>query len=109
MPEKNGIQPSYDQKAFPGKGLVLTASRDARDGSLKIHQDADVWVARLGKGEEAKVALKPGRFAWVQVAKGSVTLNGETLEQGDGASMSKEKEVALKGEKDSEVLVFDLA
>lgn len=108
VPETKGIPPSYEQKSFPGHGLVLAASRDARNGSLRIHQDADVWVARLDKGEEAKLALKPGRHAWVQAAKGSISVNGEKLAQGDGAAISDEKELLLKGGGECEAIVFDL-
>lgn len=107
-PESKGIKPSYEQKAFPGRGLVLAASRDGRQGALKIHADAEVWVARLGKGEEASVALKAGRHAWVQAARGSITVNGEKLAQGDGAAVSGEKELLLKGGEGCEAIVFDL-
>ncbi|MEK7466925.1 MAG: pirin family protein [Planctomycetota bacterium] len=108
VPETKGITPSYEQKAFPGRGLVLAASRDAREGSLKIHQDAEVWVARLKKGEETTLALKPGRYAWVQAAKGEIAVNGEKLAQGDGAAVSDEKELLLKGGSECEAIVFDL-
>jgi len=109
LPERRGLTPSYEQKAFPGTGLTLLASRDERSGSVPIRQDADVWVARLPAGGTADLPLRPGRHAWVQVARGSVALNGEALSQGDGASLSGEKAVSLRAKGDAEVLVFDLA
>ncbi|MCE9584547.1 MAG: pirin family protein [Planctomycetes bacterium] len=109
IPAKEGIAPSYDQKPFPGRGLVLTASQDARKGSLRIHQDADVWAARLAKNEEARLPLRDARYAWVQVSKGSMSVNGKMLEQGDGAALAGESEVVLKGSEECEALVFDLA
>ncbi len=112
FPEKKGIKPGYEQKAFPAAErsdkLRLVASRDGRDGSLTIHQDAELYTTLLSKGGTVSHELKPGRFAWVQVARGEITLNGKALKTGDGASVSGEKSLDLKGSKDAEVLVFDL-
>jgi redox-sensitive bicupin YhaK (pirin superfamily) len=112
FPEKKGQKPVYDQKNFSdaekrGK-LRLIASPDGRDGSVKIRQDNELYATVLGKGESVKHALKPERHAYVQVARGSVTLNGTELETGDGAAISAEKAVELTGVKDAEVLLFDL-
>jgi redox-sensitive bicupin YhaK (pirin superfamily) len=85
------------------------ASPDGRDGSLKIRQDNELYATVLGKGDSVKHALKPERHAYVQVARGSVKLNGQPLAEGDGAAISAEKAVELTGVKDSEVLLFDLA
>jgi hypothetical protein len=110
LPERTGIEPSYEQKSFPLEGrknrLQLLASRDARDGSVLIHQDAALYGGVLEKGNVA-FELRPGRHAWVQVAKGEIKLNGETLVAGDGAAVSDEKRLQLEG--DGEVLLFDLA
>ena len=110
LPESAGLEPSYEQKSFPLEGrknrLQLLASRDAKDGSVRIHQDASLYGTVLDKGS-VDFALSPGRHAWVQVAKGSVKLNGQPLRQGDGAAVSDERSLRLEG--DGEVLLFDLA
>jgi quercetin 2,3-dioxygenase len=113
LPEKKGLKPAYDQKNFGeaekrGK-LRLVASPDGRDGSLKIRQDNELYATVLGVGDSVKHALKPERHAYVQVARGSVKLNGQQLAEGDGAAISAEKAVELTGVKDAEVLLFDLA
>src|SRR5260370_25078800 len=113
FPEKQGLKPAYDQKNFTeaekrGK-LRLVASPDGRDGSVKIRQDNDLYATVLGKGESVKHELKPDRHAYVQVARGSVKLNGKDLAHGDGAAISPEKSVELIGVNDAEVLLFDLA
>jgi quercetin 2,3-dioxygenase len=112
FPDKNGHQPTYDQRNFPeaekrGK-LRLVISPDGRDGSVKIRQDNELYATVLGAGESVKHELKPERHAYVQVARGSVTLNGKPLEVGDGAEISAEKTLELTGVKDAEVLLFDL-
>jgi redox-sensitive bicupin YhaK (pirin superfamily) len=113
LPEKKGLKPAYDQKNFSdaekrGK-LRLVASPDGRDGSVKIRQDNELYATVLGAGDSVKHALKPERHAYVQVARGSVELNGRKLAEGDGAAISEEKAIELTGVKDSEILLFDLA
>ena len=113
QPEKAALSPSYEQKSFPegdkcGK-LRLIASRDASDGSVKINQDARLYVSLLKPGEEVAHEFAAGRHGWLQVARGEVALNGKMLTQGDGAAISNEKNVSIKGVKDAEVLLFDLA
>src|SRR6267154_729826 len=112
LPEKQGLKPAYDQKNFSeaekrGK-LRLMASPDGRDGSVKIRQDNQLYATVLGAGQTVKHELKKDRHAYVQVARGSVKLNGTPLETGDGAAVSAEKAVELTGVKDAEVLLFDL-
>ncbi len=112
FPEEKGLKPAYGQKNFSeaekrGK-LRLLASPDGRDGSVKIRQDNELYATVLGAGETVKHELKPGRHAYVQVARGSVKLNGTQLETGDGAAISDEKAVELTGAADAEVLLFDL-
>jgi redox-sensitive bicupin YhaK (pirin superfamily) len=113
FPDKKGYKPAYDQKHFDGaekRGkLRLVASPDGRDGSVKIRQDNELYVTVLGPGDKVKHELSKERHAYVQVARGSVMLNGKTMETGDGAAISAEKTVELKGVKDGEVLLFDLA
>jgi len=113
FPDKNGHKPTYDQKHFSeaekrGR-LRLVGSPDGRDGSVKIRQDNELYATVLGAGESVKHELEPERHAYVQVARGSVTLNGNALEVGDGAEISAEKTLELTGVKDAEVLLFDLA
>jgi len=113
QPAEPGLEPSYEQKSFPetekrGK-LRLIASSDGADGSVRIHQDAKLFVTLLAPGEEVVYRLEGKRHAWLQVAKGAVELNGKKLAQGDGAAMSEEPKLAIKGTKDAEVLLFDLA
>ncbi|PYT97954.1 MAG: quercetin 2,3-dioxygenase [Acidobacteria bacterium] len=113
FPEKQGLKPTYGQRNFSeaekrGK-LRLLVSADGRDGSVKIRQSNDLYATVLGAGEMVKHELKPERHAYVQVARGSVTLNGTKLEEGDGAAISDEKAVQITGVKDAEVLLFDLA
>ena len=113
FPDKTGHKPAYDQKNFSedekrGK-LRLVVSPDGRDGSVKIRQDNELYATVLDPGQSVKHDLKPERHAYVQVARGSVTLNGNALEVGDGAAISQEKALELTGVKDAEVLLFDLA
>jgi len=116
FPERRALKPGYEQKQFADADkrgrLRLVASRDGRDGSLTIHQDASLYAGLLGAGESASLALAPGRSAWVQVARGSVTLNGRPLAEGDGAAVSEERTLELAGpanaDQPAEVLVFDL-
>jgi quercetin 2,3-dioxygenase len=113
LPEKKGLKPVYGQKNFAesekrGK-LRLVASPDGRDGSVTVRQDNELYATVLGKGESVRHELKPDRHAYVQVARGSVKLNGTELQEGDGAAISEEKGIELTGVKDAEVLLFDLA
>jgi len=112
FPDKYGYKPAYDQKHFAasekrGK-LRLIVSPDGREGSVQIRQDNQLYAAVLAPGEAVRHALKPERHAYVQVARGSVTLNGAKLETGDGAAISSENSLELVGVKDAEVLLFDL-
>ena len=113
MPERRGIPAGYEQKHFPAEEkrgrLRLVASRDGRDGSITVNQDADLYAGLFTPGEGARLELRPGRHAWIQVARGEVTVNGETLREGDGAAVSEEAALDLKATADAEVLVFDLA
>ncbi|MCC7535196.1 MAG: pirin family protein [Deltaproteobacteria bacterium] len=113
VPDKRGLEPGYEQRTFEPHQLrdrlALVASRDGRDGSVTIHQDAALYATKLSEGKSVEHEVRPGRRAWVQVAHGSVTLNGTTLEAGDGAAVTGESRLALHGMKDAEVLVFDLA
>ena len=111
LPERRGIKPEYEQKAFPasersGK-LRLVASRDGADGSLTMHQDAKLLAGSLRDGDSVRYDLQPGRYAWLQVARGTVDVNGQKLNAGDGAAIEDERTLTLTGT-DAEVLLFDL-
>jgi redox-sensitive bicupin YhaK (pirin superfamily) len=110
LPDRKGLQPEYEQLAFPDADLRgkfhLAAGPEA---AVTIHQDANLYIARLAKGEKASHALKPGRHGWLQVAQGSMRMNGVDLKQGDGAAISKESEIRVEANEPSEVLLFDLA
>jgi quercetin 2,3-dioxygenase len=112
FPERRGLVPSYDQRAFAegerqGK-LRVVASPDGRDGSLTIHQDAEVFLTTLDVGNRVTHELAPGRHAWIQVLRGAVKLKDISLSAGDGAAVSDESLVTLSAPETSEVMVFDL-
>jgi redox-sensitive bicupin YhaK (pirin superfamily) len=115
LPARLGIAPGYEQKNFPEDArrgqLRLVASPDGRDGSVTIHSDANVYASLLAAGQEARLALAPGRHAWVQVARGELRVQGQVLRAGDGAAIDDERELHLEGQhtEAAEVLVFDLA
>ncbi len=110
-PEQRGLDPSYEQKNYPAEEkrgrLRLIASRDGREGSVRIHQDADVYAALLN-GEELLFPLRAGRGAWVQVARGTVAVNGQDVGPGDGVAIAEEDMVSLGLGKEAEILLFDL-
>ncbi len=112
LPERKGLPPSYEQKAFPpgsmAGGLQLVASRDGRGGSVTIHQDASLYLAKLERGGSVKHTLAPGRHAWVQVARGAVEVSGLDLRSGDGLAVSGEEAVEISGAPAGEILLFDL-
>ena len=112
LPERKGITPRYEQRAYPENArrgrLQAVASPDGRDGSLKIHQDVTLLLGSLEEGSTLSHPLSADRHAWVQVARGAVDLNGVALKEGDGAAISNEKAVTLRATEDSEVLLFDL-
>jgi len=112
LPERPGIAPSYEQKTFGDQEkrdtLRLIASHDGRDGSVTIHQDVEIYAAVLGPGKSVRLPLRPEHHAWVQVARGSVTLNGIPLQESDGGAVSGEAEIELIAGETAETLVFSL-
>jgi redox-sensitive bicupin YhaK (pirin superfamily) len=112
LPEREGMTPGYEQKFFPDEEkrgtLRLIASPDGSDGSVTIHQDAKLYATLLDPGEEIVHSLSPGRYAWVQVARGKVLVNGHLLEAGDGAAVSNEELLRLTANDASELLLFEL-
>lgn len=112
-PNVTGIPPRYDQRAFPeaeklGKLRPIIAP-DERDGAIKIYQDAYLYVAVLKPGDEINYEVKPNRYAWLQVAQGIVSLNGESLRAGDRVQINASEQLNLSTEVGTEVLLFDLA
>ena len=112
VPEREGLAPGYEQKRFPldertGR-LRLVASPDGRDGSLTVHQDADLFATILEPGQTVEHEIRPGRGAWVQVVRGRVEVSGKTLEEGDGAAVENERSIVLTGVETAEILLFDL-
>jgi redox-sensitive bicupin YhaK (pirin superfamily) len=113
LPERRGLQPGYQQKAFPEEErqgvLRLVASPTGEQGSLTIHQDARLYLSTLRTGAAVVHTLKPGRHAWLQVLQGQTALTGQPLSAGDGAAVSDEDRLEIRGQAEAEVLLFDLA
>jgi redox-sensitive bicupin YhaK (pirin superfamily) len=111
-PKNNGIKPSYEEKKFAPvenkNRLRLIVSPTGEDGSLSMHQDAKLFSTILEEGKEVGYEFKEKRHGWIQVARGSVVLNGTALHAGDGAAISNETHLKLVAQKPSEVLLFDL-
>ena len=111
LPERQGLPPGYEQKAFSpaerqGK-LRLVASRDGRDGSVTVHQDVGLYAALLD-GERVEHVLAPGRHAWIHLARGAAEVVGQALAEGDGVAINDAGPIALTGA-GAEILLFDLA
>jgi quercetin 2,3-dioxygenase len=116
LPEKEGIKPMYEQKAIPAEErqgkLRLVASPGGGNGSnaVKLYQDAELYATGLSKSESVEHSLRDARYAWIQVARGAVNVNGQELKAGDGAAVTDESKLKISGIADlSEVLLFDLA
>ena len=107
-----GIQPSYEQKRFDDAGMTnrlrLVAAPDGADGSLVIQQDTQIFLSKLGQSQRVTHNIAPQRHAWLQVLRGSVTLNGLDLQTGDGAAVSEEQQLEIVAATDAEIMLFDL-
>ena len=114
LPDRQGLEPSYEQKAFSvaerqGK-LRLIAAKDGRDGAVTIHQDVDLYSAVLQPQDRVTYQLQPNRYAWLQVARGVVTLNEDNhLKAGDGVAIGAAELLEISSDRDAEILLFDLA
>jgi redox-sensitive bicupin YhaK (pirin superfamily) len=112
LPERKSLEPSYEQKHFAEDDkrgrLRLVGSRDGRDGSVTIHQDADLYATVLGDGDTVSHELAEGRKGWVQVAKGSAMLNEQLLDAGDGVAVEGPATIGLTGTSETEILLFDM-
>jgi redox-sensitive bicupin YhaK (pirin superfamily) len=111
-PNRMGVPPSYEEKAFSDDDkrnrLRLVASPDGRDGSVTIHQDALVYAGVIEAGREVAYPLPEGRRAWLQVARGRGSVNGQPLEQGDGVGVRDERALTVTGKERAEIILFDL-
>jgi len=112
-PEERGLQPGYEDRKFPEERkrgrLCLLASRDEREGALKIHQNAEVFACILGSGESVEHLLAEKRAAWLQLARGHLAVNGMELEEGDGLAIEREDRLLIEGKQGGgEFLLFDL-
>ena len=112
LPERSGLQPAYAEQHFPAEerrgALRLIASREGREGSVSLNQDVNLYATLLDGDDTALLPLRPGRSAWVQVVRGSINVNGQPLEEGDGLAMGDTQALELANAKQAEVLVFDL-
>jgi redox-sensitive bicupin YhaK (pirin superfamily) len=112
-PDTRGLAPGYEQKHFDTDEkrdvLRLVASKDGRDGSVRVRQDVDVFASVLDVGKRVEHTIAAGRRAWVQVASGSVRVNGQELSAGDGAAIENESKMEIEGREPGELLLFDLA
>ncbi|MDA0240816.1 MAG: pirin family protein [Proteobacteria bacterium] len=113
LPDTQGIDPGYEQKAFSDdekrNQLRLVASRDGRDGSIIVHQDLSLYASLLDQGAWVTHRPEAGRRTWIQLASGAVTVNGKDLSAGDGIAVSDESEITISAKAGSEFLLFDLA
>jgi len=113
LPEAEGLEPGYEQKAFPEEvkrnRLCPIAARDGRDGALHIHQDLVLYASCLDHGKAVTLPLAAGRGAWLQMVSGQVSLEGQILSAGDGAAVQDVAELVIEAQQDSEFLLFDMA
>lgn len=109
LPQQKGLEPRYAQCRFePQSGPQLVLSPDARDGSLQVFQDMQLWRWMLKQGEQATYTLLDNRRLWLQLVCGSLTVNGEQLENSDGLALWEENLLHIRADSDSEFLLFDL-
>ncbi|VDH07204.1 pirin family protein [Bordetella trematum] len=111
-PDVTGIEPEYDQKTFDEASkrgrLCLVASPDGAQGSMRLHQDVRLYAGLFDGQEQAELPLAAGRRAWVHLARGRLTLNGQVLNAGDGLAVQAESRLQLSAGQAADVLVFDL-
>jgi redox-sensitive bicupin YhaK (pirin superfamily) len=111
LPEANGLEPAYEQRSFPRMGaepMRLVASRGGRDGSLHINQDVNLYKSELNQAESVTLPLTQARYGWLQVVRGEVTVEEETLTDCDAIALSELNAPVVQAVRDSEFLFFDL-
>ena len=113
VPQHRGGEPSYEQKSFSEADkqgdLLLVASADGREGSLRIDQDTHIFASKLLRDDEIHLPLEPVRRYWLQVARGEIQMGEQTLRQGDGVGLRTENRLQIRATEDSELLLLDLA
>jgi redox-sensitive bicupin YhaK (pirin superfamily) len=113
LPSQPGLTPGYEQRSWDAADVQdrarLVASADGRDGSITVHQDVNVFATRLDAGGGARIDVAAGRQAWLQVARGELSMNGVVLREGDGAAAAGERALTLSAAASAEALIFDLA
>lgn len=113
MPDAESLTPGYEQKAFSEEErrgqLRLIASNDGRDESVRLNQDVSLFASILDADREVERVMDPARYAWIQVARGAIDVNGEKAEQGDGVVVVAEQVLKIRAQEPAEILVFDLA
>lgn len=113
IPDRVGLAPGYEQKAFPAEErrgrLRLVAAPDGQEGAITLHQDARLYLASLAAGERIAHAAQEQRGLWLQLARGIVALDGTEMREGDGAAITGQSGVEIEAETDAELLLFDLA
>ena len=113
LPHTIELEPSYEQKAFSEderRGqLRLIASENGRDGSVKVHQDVSLFASILDAEQQVERSMDQQRYAWIQVARGAITVNGEKADQGDGVTVAGESSLTIGAQEPAEILLFDLA
>ncbi len=113
LPERNGLEPGYEQKLFPSEEKSnrwrLVGSRDGRDGSLTIHQDVNLYSSELGQDNELEYAFGGRRRGFLQVVRGSIEVEGQKLVAGDAVATQDQESLSLRAATDSELLLFDMA
>lgn len=113
LPERKGLDPSYEQKSFDTANRLnrwqLVASRTGDNGSLVIHQEAQILLADLTNGHRLEYAIPNGRHVWLQILRGTLTANGHRLETGDAIALSDEARLETATDSSAEVMLFDLA
>ncbi len=113
LPSQKSLAPSYEQQTFPKEDrrnqLCLIASPTQEQKSVLIHQNVRIFASLLEVGQALLYQVPPRRHVWIQVARGTLSLDGQTLDQGDGAALSEERQISLQAETEAEFLLFDLA
>ncbi len=113
LPERSGIEPSYEQREFPAEERRgqwrLVGSRNGAEGSVTIHQDVKLFATLLGVGESVEYTIPQGRKGWIHVCSGAVKVNDTHAGEGDGFALGGPESITLTGGSDTEVLLFDMA
>lgn len=113
LPKTRGIAPAYGQKSFAAQldsgQFVHVVSQDGRDGSISIHQDADMYIARSAAGKKLDFNVRPSRGVWIQIIEGRLNINGQVVQSGDALAIEDESQIQCEALDKSELILFDLA